>query len=45
LLKVVTSDLEYWDNSTSKIVVLFNMLKNNLLGKQYDEAEHGKLKL
>lgn len=45
LLKVVTSDLEYWDNSTSKIVVLFNMLKNNLLGKQYDEAEHGKIKL
>ena len=45
LLKIETSDLEYWDSSSSKIVVLFNMLKANLLGKQYDEGEHGKLKL
>jgi len=45
LLKVETSDMEYWDSSSSKIVVLFNMLKANLLGKQYDEGEHGKLKL
>ncbi len=45
LLKVETSDMEYWDSSTSKIVVLFNMLKANLLGKQYDEGEHGKIKL
>lgn len=45
LLKVETTDLEYWDSSSSKIVVLFNMLKANLLGKQYDEGEHGKVKL
>jgi general stress protein 26 len=45
LLKVETTDMEYWDSSSSKIVVLFNMLKANLLGKQYDEGEHGKLKL
>jgi len=45
LLKVETSDLEYWDASSSKIIVLFNMLKANLLGKQYDEGEHGKMKL
>jgi general stress protein 26 len=45
LLKVETSDLEYWDSGSSKIVVLFNMLKANLLGKQYDEEEHGKIKL
>jgi general stress protein 26 len=45
LLKVETSDMEYWDSSSSKIVVLFNMLKANLLGKQYDEEEHGKIKL
>jgi len=45
LLKIETSDLEYWDASSSKIVVLFNMLKANLLGKQYDEGEHGKMKL
>jgi general stress protein 26 len=45
LLKVETTDLEYWDSNSSKIVVLFNMLKANLLGKQYDEGEHGKVKL
>ena len=45
LLKVETSDMEYWDSNSSKIVVLFNMLKANLLGKQYDEGEHGKVKL
>ncbi len=45
LLKVVTSDLEYWETSSSKIVILFNMLKTNVLGEPFDEGVHGKIAL
>lgn len=45
LLKVVPTDAEYWDSSSSSMVVLFNMLKARLTGKQYDEGKHGKIDL
>ncbi|HEK21262.1 MULTISPECIES: pyridoxamine 5'-phosphate oxidase family protein [unclassified Mucilaginibacter] len=45
LLKVIPNDAEYWDSSSSRMVVLFNMLKATLTGKQYDEGKHGKVAL
>ncbi|RYU92311.1 pyridoxamine 5'-phosphate oxidase [Mucilaginibacter terrigena] len=45
LLKVTPTDAEYWDSSSSNMVVLFNMLKATLTGKQYDEGKHGKIDL
>ncbi|QXV64407.1 pyridoxamine 5'-phosphate oxidase family protein [Mucilaginibacter achroorhodeus] len=45
LLKVIPNDAEYWDSSSSRMVVLFNMLKARLTGKQYDEGKHGKVDL
>ena len=44
LIKVVPHEANYWDNSSSKMVVLFNMLKSMVTGK-YDEGEHGKIVL
>jgi general stress protein 26 len=43
LLKVETSDLEYWETSSIKIVILFDMLKINVLGEPFDEGAHGKI--
>ncbi|GGH05387.1 pyridoxamine 5'-phosphate oxidase family protein [Mucilaginibacter phyllosphaerae] len=45
LLKVKPTDAEYWDSSSSSMVVLFNMLKAVVGGKQYDEGKHGKIDL
>jgi len=45
LLKVTPTDAEYWDSSSSSMVVLFNMLKAVVQGKQYDEGKHGKIDL
>ncbi|MBC7892270.1 MAG: pyridoxamine 5'-phosphate oxidase family protein [Sphingobacteriaceae bacterium] len=45
LLKVIPQDAEYWDGSSSKMVVAFNMLKAVVTGKEYDEGEHGKISL
>ncbi|TSD66687.1 pyridoxamine 5'-phosphate oxidase family protein [Inquilinus sp. KBS0705] len=45
LLKVEPTDVEYWDSSSSSMVVLFNMLKAAVTGKQYDEGKHGKIDL
>ncbi|MFD0793863.1 pyridoxamine 5'-phosphate oxidase family protein [Mucilaginibacter litoreus] len=45
LLKVTPTDAEYWDSSSSSMVVLFNMLKARLTGKQYDEGKHGNVAL
>ena len=44
LLKVESSELEYWESSKSKIVLFFNILKTNILGELFDEGEHGKIK-
>jgi general stress protein 26 len=43
LLKVKPTDAEYWDSSSSSMVVLFNMFKAVVTGKQYDEGKHGKI--
>ena len=45
LIKVVPNEVEYWDSSSSKMVVLFNMLKAIVTGKEYKEGEHGKINL
>ena len=43
LVKADPEEAEYWDGSANKIVVLFNMLKAALTGKEYDEGEHEKI--
>lgn len=45
LLKVSPTDAEYWDSNSSSMVVLFNMLKAVVTGKQYDEGKHGHIAL
>ena len=45
LLKVKLNDAEYWDSSSSNMVVLFNILKAAVTGTQYDEGKHGKIDL
>ena len=37
-------EAEYWDHSSSKIVMLFSMIKSAITGK-YTEGEHASLKL
>ena len=43
LLKITPTDAEYWDSSSSSMVVLFNMLKAVVTGKRSDEGKHGHL--
>ncbi|MDI1233272.1 MAG: pyridoxamine 5'-phosphate oxidase family protein [bacterium] len=45
LIKVVPSEVNYWDSSSNKMVVLFNLIKAIATGKVYDEGEHGKINL
>ena len=45
LIKVTPNEVNYWDSSSSKMVVLFNMLKAIVTGKEYSEGEHGKIDL
>jgi len=45
LIKVTPSEVNYWDGSSSKMVVLFNMLKAIVTGKEYAEGDHGKITL
>jgi len=45
LIKVTPNEVNYWDGSSSKMVVLFNMLKAIVTGKDYAEGEHGKISL
>jgi general stress protein 26 len=45
LIKVIPNEVHYWDGSSSKMVVLFNMLKSIVTGKEYNEGEHGKINL
>lgn len=44
LIKVDPTVAEYWDSSSSKMVVAFNMLKAIISGEQYDEGTHEKIK-
>jgi len=43
LIKVTPDVAEYWDSSSSKMVVAFNMLKAIVTGEQYGEGEHNKI--
>jgi len=43
LIKVTPKEVNYWDSSSSKMVVLFNVLKAIVSGKEYEEGEHGKI--
>jgi general stress protein 26 len=45
LIKVTPVEVKYWDSSSSKMVILFNMLKAIVTGKVYDEGEHGSINL
>jgi len=45
LIKVTPNEASYWDSSSSKMAVLFNMLKAIATGKEYAEGEHGKINL
>ena len=45
LIKIIPHDAEYWDSSSSSMVVLFHVLKAAVTGKQYNEGEHGKIEL
>ena len=45
LIKIKPSAAEYWDSSSSKMVILFNMLKAVVTGKQYDKGKHGSIEV
>ena len=45
LIKVTPNEVNYWDSSSSKMVVLFNIIKAIVTGKEYAEGEHGKINL
>ncbi len=45
LLKISLTDAEYWDSSSSSVVVLYNILKAAMTGTKYDEGKHGKIDL
>lgn len=44
LIHVNPIEAEYWDNTSSKIVMLFSMIKAAVTGN-YTEGEHGKIKI
>lgn len=43
LIKVTPKFAEYWDSSSSKMVVAFNMLKAIVTGEKGDIGDHGKM--
>lgn len=45
LIKVTPNEVNYWDSNSSKMAVLFNILKAIVTGKEYAEGEHGKIDL
>jgi len=45
LVKVMTQEADFWNNSSSKVVVGFNILKAMVTGNKYNEGEKGKLTL
>ena len=45
LLKVDLTSAEYWDNSSSTMVFLFNVAKALFSDTVYNEGEHGKIDL
>jgi len=45
LIKVTPSEVNYWDGSSSKMVVLFHILKAIVTGKEFEEGKEGKINL
>jgi len=45
LIKVEGTEAEYWEGSSSKIVVAFNIAKSIATGKQYNQGEHKKVQM
>lgn len=45
LLKFTPLNVEYWDGSSSKMVVLVNMIKSAITGKGYDTGGHDSFTL
>jgi general stress protein 26 len=45
LIKVEGTEAEYWEGSSSKIVVAFNIARSIASGKQYNQGEHGKVQM
>jgi len=45
LLKVMTEEASFWNSSSNKMVVAFNVLKAIVSNGKYDEGEEGKLSL
>lgn len=43
LLKVTPHQAEYWDSSSSKMVILYQMAKAILTGQKYQDGEHGRV--
>lgn len=44
LIKVTPAFAEFWDSSSSKMVVAFNMLKAIITGDKSDVGDHGEMK-
>ena len=45
LLKVVTESAQFWNHSTSKMGLLFHMIRSIAQGDEYKESEKGTLEL
>ena len=45
LIKVTPEEVNYWDSNSGKMIVLFNMLKAIVTGKEYSKGEHGTITL
>lgn len=43
LIKVTPAAAEYWDGSSSKVVVVYNMLKAIVTGEEYEGGQHDKI--
>jgi len=43
LIKVTPASAEYWDGSSSKVVMAFNLLKAIVTGEQPDAGKHDKI--
>jgi general stress protein 26 len=45
LIRVDGEQAEYWEGSSSRIVIAFNVARSIATGKQYNQGEHGKVDL
>lgn len=45
VLKVKVKEAEYWDSSSSSMVQAYHIAKALVTGEQYDEGDHGEVKL